>query len=639
MIYRREIDGLRAVAVIPVILFHAGFTVFSGGFVGVDVFFVISGYLITTILIEDLANGRFSILRFYERRARRIIPALSLVMLCSVPLAWMWMLPSELKNFSKSILAVVFFVSNILFWFQSGYFAPSAEIKPLLHTWSLAVEEQYYLIFPVFLFLIWKRGSDRAFWVTCLIAVLSFMASEWGWRYKPSANFYFAGTRAWELLAGSICALWLAERKPQARNVPSFIGLTLIVFAILFYDDTTPAPSAYLLVPVLGAALIILFGRAGTWVARLLGTRGFVGIGLISYSAYLWHQPSFAFARIRIIPVPSAMLMSALAILSLVLAYLTWRYVERPFRHGPASVIRGQRPVFVASAAIAAAFVVIGSAGYLGEGFSSRAKDSMRLESVESDLSGNHGLEGCPEGDIASPKCRLTDHPKVLLWGDSFAMHLAQGLVASDPRVALRQSTMSACSPIIGIAPIKGEGHGANWARQCLAFNDRVLDSIRSQGIEMVILSSPFSIANGGEFVDRAGSFHSFEDIELIKASLLDTADRVRRAGAKLLIVSPTPASGHDNGFCAVRSQFFQIRSEICNFKEDRSLKSLLVLKELEGEVPVYWLSHEICPGEVCRVQMDGVLIYRDDGHLSKKGSAHLGRKHHWTERFEALAR
>jgi peptidoglycan/LPS O-acetylase OafA/YrhL len=163
MIYRREIDGLRAIAVVPVILFHAGVTVFSGGYVGVDVFFVISGYLITSILIGELEQGNFSIARFYERRARRILPALFFVMLCCIPFAWMWMLPSELKDFSQSIAAVVFFASNVLFWREEGYFAPTAELKPLLHTWSLAVEEQYYLLFPVFLLLAWRFGRNRVF--------------------------------------------------------------------------------------------------------------------------------------------------------------------------------------------------------------------------------------------------------------------------------------------------------------------------------------------------------------------------------------------------------------------------------------------------------------------------------------------
>lgn len=338
MIYRPEIDGLRAIAVIPVILFHAGLTLFSGGYVGVDVFFVISGYLITSILIGELEQDNFSIIRFYERRARRILPALFFVMLCCIPFAWKWMLPSELKDFSQSVVSVVFFASNILFWREEGYFAPAAEMKPLLHTWSLAVEEQYYVLFPIFLLLAWRFGRRSVFWSICAIAALSLAASEWSWRNAPSANFYLAPTRAWELLAGSICAFLLSGREPRASNALSLAVLGLIVFAIFYFDDSTPFPSVYALAPVLGTALIILFGGSGSWAARLLSTRSFVGIGLISYSAYLWHQPLFAFARIRSVLEPSPELMMALAALSLVLAYFSWRYVETPFRKGKASI-------------------------------------------------------------------------------------------------------------------------------------------------------------------------------------------------------------------------------------------------------------------------------------------------------------
>lgn len=368
MIYRRDIDGLRTLAVVPVILFHAGFTLFSGGYVGVDVFFVISGYLITSILISELEQGDFSIARFYERRARRILPALFFVMLCCIPFACMWMLPSELNDFSQSIVAVIFFSSNILFWREEGYFAPSADLKPLLHTWSLAVEEQYYVLFPIFLLLAWKAGRNRVFWSVCGVALISLFASEWGWRNNASANFYLAPTRAWELLAGSICAFLLYGRRQISSNFLSFVGLLLIGFSVFYFDDSTPFPSIYALAPVLGAVLIILFGADDTWTSKLLSLRGFVGIGLISYSAYLWHQPLFAFARVRSTTEPSPYLMSGLAALTLVLAYFSWRYIERPFRKGKHSVLLTRRSVFLYSASIAVLFVTAALFGVVTKG-------------------------------------------------------------------------------------------------------------------------------------------------------------------------------------------------------------------------------------------------------------------------------
>lgn len=206
--YRREIDGLRAIAVLAVILFHAGFKAFGGGFVGVDVFFVISGYLITTIILSDMSRQKFSIVTFYERRARRILPALFFVMLCCVPFAWMWLRPVDFKSFSESLVAVSAFSSNILFWRESGYFGTASELKPLLHTWSLAVEEQYYVLFPLFLMALWKLRKRRVFGTLLLGGVLSLIAAQWGAYHKPSAAFYLLPTRAWELAMGALIAFY-----------------------------------------------------------------------------------------------------------------------------------------------------------------------------------------------------------------------------------------------------------------------------------------------------------------------------------------------------------------------------------------------------------------------------------------------
>jgi|JI10StandDraft_1071094.scaffolds.fasta_scaffold197046_1 peptidoglycan/LPS O-acetylase OafA/YrhL len=338
MDYRREIDGLRALAVLPVILFHAGFETFSGGFVGVDVFFVISGYLITTIILAELEQDKFSIVNFYERRARRILPALFLVMLVCIPFAWFWLLPSDMKDFSQSLVAVSFFASNILFWRESGYFDTAAELKPLLHTWSLAVEEQYYVLFPLFLMVFWRLGKRWILVMLGLVFVASLAVAEWGAYAKPAAAFYLLPTRGWELLIGAFAAFYLskANRKEFSKavgEVCGWFGVALIMYAVFAFSKATPFPGLYALVPTLGTVLVILFATQQTTVGKFVGNKAFVGVGLISYSAYLWHQPLFAFARHRSISEPSHIVFLVLSVLALVLAYFSWRYVEAPFRN------------------------------------------------------------------------------------------------------------------------------------------------------------------------------------------------------------------------------------------------------------------------------------------------------------------
>ena len=335
--YRSEIDGLRALAVVPVILFHAGIQGFSGGYVGVDVFFVISGYLITLIILAEQDAGTFTLLRFYERRARRILPALMLVLFCTLPMAWLWLLPDAMESFGRSLLGVSFFTSNIVFWRESGYFEQVAELKPLLHTWSLAVEEQYYVLFPLLLGVLHRRSHRWVVGSLLAIAAISLVIAQWGSEESPTAAFFLLPARAWELLLGSFAAIHVVRHglptwRPPVANVASLLGLAMIVWAVVVFDKSTPFPGLPALLPTLGTVMIILFATPATWAGRLLGHSWPVGVGLISFSAYLWHQPLFAFARHRSLDEPSDGLLLSLAGASLALAYLSWRFVEQPFR-------------------------------------------------------------------------------------------------------------------------------------------------------------------------------------------------------------------------------------------------------------------------------------------------------------------
>jgi len=381
MKYRAEIDGLRALAVLPVILFHAGFEWFSGGFVGVDVFFVISGYLITTIIISEMAEGKFSIVNFYERRARRILPALFFVMAACLPFAWLWLTPNDLKDFGQSLVAVSTFSSNILFWLESGYFGTASELKPLLHTWSLAVEEQYYILFPIFLMLTWRLGIK---WVLVLLSVVflvSLGVAQWGAYNKPSATFFLLPTRGWELLVGVFAAFYLkynANLKSHIVNQAlSLLGFGMIAYSIIAFDETTPFPSLYALLPTIGTGLLILCAVPKTFVHRLLSLKYIVGIGLISYSAYLWHQPLLAFARHRWGEI-SELILVALCVASLVTAWFSWKFIEAPFRDKNQI---NRKVIFMLSGSLLSIFILIGLAIDQKNGFAERFK--YELENVK----------------------------------------------------------------------------------------------------------------------------------------------------------------------------------------------------------------------------------------------------------------
>ena len=330
MQYRSEIDGLRAIAVVSVILFHAGFGSWAGGFVGVDVFFVLSGYLITSIILKDLENGTFSLARFYERRTRRILPALFLVSLCCLPFAWTWMTPGELEAFSKSLITATLSVSNFYFWKKSDYFAPDAETSPLLHTWSLGVEEQFYFLFPLLVMFLWRKRRGMLAPALAIVALASLLLSQWTSQHAPSAGFYMLPTRAWELLAGAMVAVRGRDLPRVSRfgsNLLAAAGLILIVFSIFHFDERTPFPSFHALIPIAGTMLVLDSARKGTIVGGLLSLPPFVGIGQISYSAYLWHQPVLAFLRMSRPDAPSDAAILAACGATFALAFLSWRYV------------------------------------------------------------------------------------------------------------------------------------------------------------------------------------------------------------------------------------------------------------------------------------------------------------------------
>lgn len=377
--YRKEIDGLRAVAVIPVILFHVGFESFSGGYSGVDVFFVISGYLITSIIYSEISENKFSIIKFYERRARRIIPLLFFVLITTIPLAWVSLYQTDIVDYFESLIAIPVFSSNLLFVSEADYFDASVELKPLLHTWSLAVEEQFYIFFPLLLMILFRIKRSKAILpIVFLLCVTSFLLAEWASTNYPKHNFYLLPSRIWEMGIGAILAVllfnnnsWLKTLKRNKIVSESFgiLGLVLIILGYFIITDNTPFPGTLALLPVIGTGLIIAFATSNSIVGKLLSLRLFVFIGLISYSAYLWHHSFFAFTRHLGFYDTSLLTKSILSSSVIPISYLSWKFVENPFRKKDKF---SRKFIFRFSIIGSVFFILCGTIGIYKDGFPNR---------------------------------------------------------------------------------------------------------------------------------------------------------------------------------------------------------------------------------------------------------------------------
>ncbi len=419
MKYRRDIDGLRAFAVLPVILSHTGIEIFNGGFVGVDIFFVISGYLITTIILDELETGEFKIINFYERRARRILPALFVVILISTMVGYLLLMPDEYKNLGQSLVATSLFSNNILLGITSGYWDLASEFKPLLHTWSLGVEEQYYVFAPIFLLITWKLNKKiiplilLGMFITSILFAIWFTSTLSGWA------FYILPTRAWELAVGGITAVIIRSRlniyniNILLSNILSLLGFTLIIISVFIFNETTPTPSYPLLIPTLGAVLIITFSQPKTVIYHVLSHRWMVFTGLISYSLYLWHQPVFAYLRIFSIEKPSGIDFLALIPVIFLLSYLTWRYIESPFRK---KNLMDRKTIFVFS--ILGSFIFVITGLYLNENYGIPVRvfdSSITIQDMDKRIYNEKNYVFKRDAFSESEKI------KILVIGDSFA--------------------------------------------------------------------------------------------------------------------------------------------------------------------------------------------------------------------------
>lgn len=655
MHYRREIDGLRAVAVLPVILFHAGLTFWSGGYIGVDVFFVISGYLITTILIEQRVRGIYSVLNFYERRARRILPALFVVLLACIPFAWMWLPPYPLEDFARSMAFAALFISNVHFLEHGGYFDLNAELRPLLHTWSLAVEEQYYLLFPLVLFTLGMFRRRKFLIIFALLALASLAVAEWGWRKYPDENFYFTPSRLWELLAGSICAVILFRRQVMRNELLAGLGLALILFASVWFDAAMPFPSVWALVPVLGTCLIILFADGTTWTARLLSLRPVVGVGLISYSAYLWHQPLFAFARIRGAGEVAPWVMAALVVLSLALAWASWRFVEQPFRGHAPLVLPGRRGLFGASAA---GIVVIAAAGFWTmneEGFESRLDidSSPFLARLYHETTFHATAERLCIGDKGKDLRDLCvayapENPerRIAILGDSHSRVLVPAFekIAETRAATVVLGDQPGCPPLVGVWLIRG----GEAARSCHDSAAHFAAQVVESGTDTVVLAARWAMYATGFYgnhdwrtavtTDPDRTFITeAERLDELEKGLRRTVEFYREKGIDVILFAQIPEQrqipsilvqnamlmGLDDA--AARGMF--VRSFVPRADNDRlhaGARGVLQRVADTMDVPLVMPDPVFAEGDHYIWLRGDDSLYLDDDHLSEVGARSL---------------
>lgn len=636
--YRADVDGLRALAVLPVLFFHAELG-FPGGFVGVDIFFVISGFLIGSLVVAEIQNGTFHMMDFWERRIRRIFPALAVVVIVTFLAGAIWMVPQHFAELGQSIISQPLLVANFYFWKQSGYFETGAEFQPLLHTWSLAVEEQFYLFFPLVMifFMRWGIAVVRT-------AVLVFIAGSLAWSIYGSArytdiSFFLIPSRIWELDLGVMLAL-LPKRKvalPVLDNLLGWTGIAAIAWSVFFYDVNTTFPGYAALLPCLGAILLIYSNsHSPNSTGRLLGTKPLVFVGKISYSLYLWHWPVIVFLKYTLINEVSSLHLAGALVLSFLLACLSWKYVETPFRK---KVLCGKRKqLFAVAGTISILFIIFGTVLYKTDGIPDRFPEEVsrhrRIPSPfdniaqlkEFVVTGNlPAVGGDPE---------LVEN-KMVLWGDSHAMCLLPTFdrLGKEKEVAI----LAAVEP--GVCPI-AETYSAGNAHDNEDPGSSVLRYVEANQIKHVLMSSRWDLyvfgmpgGDKGRLLCDANtrSKTSEESARIFVEYLRKNVTRLNEMGVKVWFmrdvgmqprsvpetVAQAASRGMDLNSFAISASEIRERVKPINLLIDEALDGLEVT--ILDPIP-----HLTDDSGLYLMAKDGKAIFNDRDHLSPFGSTLL---------------
>ena len=619
--YRRDIDGLRAVAVSSVLLFHAFPDLMPGGFIGVDIFFVISGFLISSILLQSLQQGTFSFAQFYARRIKRIFPALFLVLSASAALGWFVLFPDELKLVAKHVMGGALFVSNFQFWSEVGYFDTAAETKPLLHLWSLGIEEQFYIFWPVLLLAAW-RWRTNLLAMTAILALASFAINLGGVEHHASATFYSPASRVWELLAGAALAV-LALRSGQALPLTRYArpdllaagGFVLIIAALALITRDAQFPGWRALLPVLGAAMIIGAGPSA-WLNRvLLSNRLMVGVGLISYPLYLWHWPLLSFAQIVESATPPAMVRAAALALAVVLATLTYYLVERPLRHGRMRCVVALLCTLMTVLALAAlALFWCGGAPRRAAVVQNKA-NQQALVLVE-DVANAAACKQRYGFDTLYEYCllaRVNQDPTVALVGDSHAFHVAAGLTRHYTSQGENLLMLGTRIPFWQL-PFEPGDHYQAATQQMLDL------ALTTPSIKTVLFAT-------------AIRFHSSNPVVI--AAARETLRRFTAAGKRVILIDDVPLLTFDPRACiprgAVASSSTRTPCAITRAEFDKGQgEHPAIVAQLMRQFPTVELfetAPHLCDTKYCHAMIDGRLMYRDPGHLTYDGDLYIGAK------------
>jgi peptidoglycan/LPS O-acetylase OafA/YrhL len=606
--YRPDIDGLRAIAVLLVVTFHAFPTLVRGGLIGVDVFFVVSGFLITTIIFESLSCGEFSLLTFYQRRIRRIFPALLVVLISCLAIGWFVMLPDAYANLAKQIVAAAAFSSNLLLWNESSYFDTAERSNPLLHLWSLGVEEQFYLAWPLVVAFVWMRKLSMLR-VALSVGVISFCLNVMTAQTHPIADFYSPFTRAWELLVGSLLATTprVGFKKTKfRRNIWSTIGAALILLAAVVVSQTSVFPGWWALLPVIGAALVIAAEESAWLNRKVLANPAVVSIGRISYSIYLWHWPLLTFASYSAAGTPSSSVRVAMIVLSILLALGTYRLVESPLRYGKGG--RWKAGSLVSAMAVMAVF---GFATNLQGGLPSRFPPIVKqLTDYAYGYQRWYREGSCflrPDQDASAfVSCAdpNSDRKVLFLWGDSHAAHLYPGYSARGD-INIVQRNASACPPLIGFS--------SDIRPFCKSINDYDLALIRRLQPSKVVLSAAWSQYDWPSYIER-------------------TVEQLRNAKVhSIIVVGPTPR--WNDQLAKVMYDSFRTdplhtvpKRLIMTFKPD-IFDLDRKLREVANQLGVDYISPLaiLCDQDGCLTSpSDDALMQWDSSHLTAEGSRYL---------------